>query len=452
MPPSLPRLFLNRARAVVKSKLAAFAFALGVGAAIAAAPAVAFADEAGADSAETAEASEVSVDAVDTVALDLEDAAEPEVDDEVEVEEDTDTDTGLVEVEEIEVVDDDLDTNDALVVEVTTTLEAPVETSTADAADARVDDDPGTLLYINAFTGDMKPKEFLDGMLAPPGTNIINVPYPNQWYDGVSNEHAETAVANLTQALADNQGTVSAPTKVVGHSAGAQFIYKWVREVGPTSPQDPDTVVFYSVGNPEQKYTGASYRYPTESPPMYPGGGAYGDGWGLPVSGIPWTIHTVANEYDGWADAPNDPNNEEVVKKVGGKAVHWSHSIFSYTKSASGPHSGAAYNQQNLDNAYSFNDTAQGTNVWYYWIPIDPMPRAKNLVWLSFMRQEVEEEARPTLNQAYDDRPVDLGKNVLPDPDEPEGPGNEPPAPPTQEDPVEPWNFFTWLFKLLGWG
>ena len=422
---------------MVKSKLAAFAFALGVGAAIAAAPAVAFADEAGADSAEVSEASEVSVD---TVALDLEDAAEPEVDDvdadEVEVEEDTDTDTGLVEVEEIEVEDDDFDTNDVPVAEVTTTLEAPAETSTADAVSPATTGS-GTLLYINGFTGDMKPKEFLGGMLAPAGTKIINVPYPNQWHDGVSEAHAETAIANLDQALTDNPGTVSAPTKVVGHSAGGQFVYKWIREEGPTSLIDPTTVVFYSVGNPEQKYTGASYRYPTESPPIYPGGGNYGDGWGLPVSGIPWEVHTVANEYDGWADAPNDPNNEEVVKKVGGKTEHWSHSILSWTKSSNGPHSSKRYTS-NLDDAYSYQDTAQGTNVWYHWLPQEYMPRAKNLALFAFMRQSVEEESRPVLNEAYNDRPVDLGKA-----DE---------APVFPDEPAEPWNFFTWLFKLLGWG
>jgi len=297
----------------------------------------------------------------------------------------------------------------------------------------------GTLLYINAFTGDMSVKEFLGGMLAPAGTKVINIPYPNKWYNGVSNTHANTAVANLTAALANNQGTVGEPTVVVGHSAGAQFIYKWIREVGPTSPQDPTTVVFYAVGNPEQKYTGASYRYYSESTPIYPGNGNYGDGWGLPTSGIGWTVHTVANEYDGWADAPNDPNNSEVVKKVGGKKEHWSHSIFCWTKSSNGPHSGKAYTA-NLDNAFSYNDTAQGTNVWYHWIPRDPMPRAKNLSGTNFARQEMEKYYRPILNEAYDDRPVSLGVNVGPTPE-----------PPTQEEPVEPWNFFTWLFSLFGW-
>jgi hypothetical protein len=54
------------------------------------------------------------------------------------------------------------------------------------------------------------------------------------------------------------------------------------------------------------------------------------------------------------------------------------------------------------------------------------------------MRQSVEEESRPVLNEAYNDRPVDLGKA-----DE---------APVFPDEPAEPWNFFTWLFKLLGWG
>ena len=185
-----------------------------------------------------------------------------------------------------------------------------------------------------------------------------------------------------------------------------------------------------------QKYTGASYRYPTESPPIYPGGGSYGTGgWGIPLTGVPWELHTVANEYDGWADAPNDIDNVEVKKTVGGKAVHWSHSIFSWTKSSNGPHSGKAYTK-NLDTAYSYNDTAQGTDVWYHWIPTDPMPRAGALVWLSFMKEQVETEARPILNEAYDDRPVDLGK---------------PSEPVSQEPAAKPFNFFEWLFSLLGW-
>ena len=224
------------------------------------------------------------------------------------------------------------------------------------------------------------------------------------------------------------------PTIVVGHSAGGQFIYKWIREIGPTSPQDPATVVFYACGNPEMKYTGVIWRYTNEHTVIYPGPSTnpYGDGWGLPTSGIPWTLHNVTNEYDGWADAPTDPDNVEVKAVVGGKSPHWNFSTLNaWCKGGDGPHGSQNYLHR-VDYQYSYNDTAQGTNVWYHWLPRDPMPRAKNLRLFSFMRQEVEEEERPILNQAYNDRPGNaaaLAERTPPD--------------------VEPWNFFTWLFAII---
>lgn len=434
-----------------KGRFAAVVFALGAGAVIAAAPAVASDDESDSAGATVASSvaepsedegsdSDTSVDTVDTDEVDdadLDDAVEPEevddVEEEVEEEADEVEDIAEVEVEEIEVTDDELDEGDDVITleDAPEVVETTSEVPAAPKAVPGSDPGPGTLLYLNPFGGSMDPHKFLDGMFVDPGTKVVNVPYPNSLFDSVSNDNANIAVANLTEALANNPGTTEVPTKVIGHSAGGQMIYKWVREVGPTSPQDPDTVVFYSVGNPEQKYTGASYRYTAESPPIYPGGGAYGDGWGLPVSGIPWTIHTVANEYDGWADAPADPNNVEVLKTVGGKSVHWSQSMFCWTKSSSGPHSGKAY-IKNLDDAYTHQDTGQGANVYYHWIPRDPMPRAKNLGFFSFMRQEVELEARPILNEAYNDRPGNAAALAE----------RTPPA-------VEPWNFFDWLFSII---
>jgi len=224
-----------------KGRFAAVVFALGAGAVIAAAPAVASDDEsdsAGATvAASVAEPSEdegsdsdTSVDTVDADEADdadLEDVVEPEEVDEVEAQADEVEDIAEVEVEEIEVTDDELDEGD----DVITLEDAPevVEASEVPAAPKAVpgsDPGPGTLLYINPFGGSMDPHKFLDGMFVDPGTKVVNVPYPNTLFDSVSNDNANIAVANLTEALANNQGTTEAPTKVIGHSAGGQMIYK----------------------------------------------------------------------------------------------------------------------------------------------------------------------------------------------------------------------------------
>jgi hypothetical protein len=306
----------------------------------------------------------------------------------------------------------------------------------------------GTVLYINGFGGSMDPKEFLGGMLVEAKDPIINIEYPNQIINGVSETHADTAMNNLDAALGTYVGTAANPTKVVGHSAGASFIYKWIREKGPTSSVDPTKVIFYAVGNPEMKHTGAIWRYPNDHPAIYPGPSTnqagVGVGWGIPATGVTWELHSVANEYDGWADAPNDPLNDEVERVISssffGLQKHWDTSLFCFTKSASGPHSGKAYTK-NLDTAFSYNDTAQGTDVWYHWIPADNIPRVNALSWLSFVSESVAAASRPELNEAYDDRPVTLG--TVP-------PVNDPPIGLPEPAP-EPFNFFTWLWALLGW-
>jgi len=307
----------------------------------------------------------------------------------------------------------------------------------------------GTVLYINGFgSKGLDVKKVLAGMLHETSDPIINIYYPNQILDGVSETHADTAMNNLDAALLANVGTVGNPTKVVGHSAGAQFIFKWIREKGPTTSVDPTKVIFYGVGNPEMKHTGAIWRYPDDHTAIYPGPSTnqagVGVGWGLPATGVTWEVHNIANEYDGWADAPNDPNNNEVKRVISSGFLsskkHWDTGIFCWTKGADGPHSSLNYTK-NLDTAFSYNDTAQGTNVWYHWIPADNIPRVNALSWLSFVSESVAAQSRPELNEAYDDRPVTLG--TVP-------PGNDPPIGLPEPAP-EPFNFFTWLWALLGW-
>jgi hypothetical protein len=115
---------------------------------------------------------------------------------------------------------------------------------------------------------------------------------------------------------------------VVGHSEGAQVIYKWLRELGATSDIDPTEVTYICTGNLERLYNG------------FPGGGDYPggvDGTGLPDGAHGYRVIDIARQYDFWADHPTDTDNVVAMRNVdpqgnglgGGSPVHSDYSLVS---------------------------------------------------------------------------------------------------------------------------
>lgn len=145
------------------------------------------------------------------------------------------------------------------------------------------------------------------------GRTFVKVRYPNI----PSARNAATGVDRLDDALHATAGQVV----VFGHSMGAQVIYKWLREVGPTSDIDPTRVKFLSCGNPERKY-GGTLRVPTvprtsfglKVQPTYGGPGIPGD--------TPYTVIDYVRQYDWWADYPNVENPSTEAMRNASVGIH----------------------------------------------------------------------------------------------------------------------------------
>jgi hypothetical protein len=132
------------------------------------------------------------------------------------------------------------------------------------------------------------------------------------------NACAHTGAVNLNSAIISAYAGGANTVVVIGHSMGAQVIYKWFREFGPTSTIPKAAITFYCTGCPERKYGGASVLWPTKWPAAYPGDskhywwlgcptpkqhhGGLGVGYGLPPD-MPWTLYDITMQYDGWSDA-----------------------------------------------------------------------------------------------------------------------------------------------------
>lgn len=141
-------------------------------------------------------------------------------------------------------------------------------------------------------------KEWLQGTLWAPGSGNtrVDIQYNNLW---PSNTNALDGRDKLNTALTSGYPT---PYYIVGHSMGAQVVYKWLRELGPTSAVSTTTTTFICTGCPERKYGGAAVIQPSKYPAVYPGGSG---GVGLPAT-MRYTLIDIARQYDGWADYPNN--------------------------------------------------------------------------------------------------------------------------------------------------
>lgn len=155
-----------------------------------------------------------------------------------------------------------------------------------------------------AFALGYDTKSFGGALFKSPNTRIASP--PGGWNNfGISNSAATSDMNNLDTLMKDTLlATADRPLIVAGHSRGAQVIYKWLREKGPSSTINPAHVLFISSGNPERKYNGAGKVRPEKFPGVYPGG-TYGVGLGLPTSPTPYTVIDIARQYDQWADYPN---------------------------------------------------------------------------------------------------------------------------------------------------
>lgn len=147
------------------------------------------------------------------------------------------------------------------------------------------------------------------------------IPYVNWTFESFANGGKEKLDTYLHRY-------VGTRILVVGHSMGAQVIYKWLREEAETSDISPFEVTFICTGNLERLYNG------------FPGGGDYPggpDGTGLPDGAHGYRVIDIARQYDFWADHPTDTDNEVAMRNVDpegtnlgiGSPVHSDYSLVS---------------------------------------------------------------------------------------------------------------------------
>lgn len=290
----------------------------------------------------------------------------------------------------------------------------------------------GATLYIDPLLGPINPKKFMKGQFLNHKPHL-EVVWPNM--DPLpKNANAHIGMTNLTTLMTANQGSSGDPTNIIGHSGGSQIAMKWLREIGPTSPLPKGNYHFWLAGSPEQKYTGASYLYPAQSPPVYPGDpangapahdgscptplanhGGYGIGSGLPAT-CPWHVNVISNQYDGWSDAPNSSwaTNAELSRKYGSIAFFipqyvWNHSPICLMKSLSGPHDAVEYETHSIADTGTqvYTDPANAT-VKYYYIPTYPFPSINKVKWITWLARNLDMARRPVVEAAYTHRPVTM--------------------------------------------
>lgn len=126
----------------------------------------------------------------------------------------------------------------------------------------------------------------------------VNIPLPGNGNGG------RDAINTILHTHTPNSHVI-----IYGHSMGAQMIYKWLRDYGPTSDIDPATVTFVSTGNPERPRTGVSRVRPLQYPAMY-------GGVGFPA-GTPYRVIDLARQYDFAADHPTATSNFPAMLNIG---------------------------------------------------------------------------------------------------------------------------------------
>lgn len=306
----------------------------------------------------------------------------------------------------------------------------------------------GTTLYCDPLGGTLEITKTLGGMfVAPalPGQKVIRIDWPNNKENGAELMPSSAAhyniVINLKIQIAAALPTATAadPVRVVGQSGGGQGIERFLREEGAwllalltSLGKTIDCIIFYVLGSPETKFTGASYLYPAQSKPIYPGdgtkcgknGGAhdstcpstmanhggFGVGYGLPIN-CPFIVNMVIIQYDGWAMAPTTPAHSQLTKLFdlwifGLPRQVWNQSIACYMKSGEGPHGEYdAKDSKTLSHpdVFTFKDNAnsQHPNVYYRYIRRYPFPGYDKIKAIRFLARNKDMTTRASIDAAF---------------------------------------------------
>lgn len=214
------------------------------------------------------------------------------------------------------------------------------------------------------------------------------VPYTNSpLNNGPANAAAGAATLNamLPAAITDSGAEACV---VIGHSMGAQVIYKWFRDYGPSASFDPADIVFISTGNFERKYNGAVH---------IPGANLFGipivaqyGGVGIPEN-TPYRIYDIAKQYEFFADHPNNRSNSTAVNNaLSGFIYH-------------GDYSGINILSDHID------APAEGPNgnIHYGVVRSYPVASLWGIRWLTWYTKYRDRTLRPIIESAYT-RPVTI--------------------------------------------
>lgn len=275
----------------------------------------------------------------------------------------------------------------------------------------------GITLYAHPAFGFIDPQKWLGGDIVKNNKAVL-VPTDNfNPFTSLTNKSANTDMLTLDRYLHMFPGTREDPTKILLHSRSSQIGSKWLREIGPNSDINPETVEWWMTGNPEQKFTGAGYVYPDIDKPLYPGKtqcvkncptppalhGGYGYGFGLPLK-TKYIVHMIATEYDGWACVPPPKSlNIPEIKKMfspGGFLLP--------SRVIGGPHTKYEIPLFNKDRSlatgiHQYIDPDEPT-VTYWYLPTYPVPGSS-----LFGRKEDDLRRRKIINAQYTNMPVMMG-------------------------------------------
>lgn len=212
-----------------------------------------------------------------------------------------------------------------------------------------------------------------------------NIPYTNTPSLANAEECAENIDAFLHTVVRGTRRKIAC-----GHSMGAQGIYKWMRDYGPTSDIDPEEVAFISSGNMERKYGGIAHVEDGNILGV-PIVASYG-GNGLPDP-CPWRVIDIARQYDPFADYPETAGDSDVVSQDN---INKSFSLI----------------KDNPHKDYTKVSLVDPANLWfnegtvsYVLVPTFPLPLVAKTYWYSVATQQKKEPVLRPLVEADYDRP-----------------------------------------------
>jgi hypothetical protein len=193
------------------------------------------------------------------------------------------------------------------------------------------------------------------------------------------NDYDEAAAVNVENAIAalpENERII-----LFGHSQGGEVIYsnllRWKED--PDTAPDPSRVTWVSIGNPENALGGVTTKFPFPTKPA-------------PVD-TKYAGIEVIHQYDGWADAPDNPFNLLAVLNavIGSQSYHLNY----WDVDLNDP-----------NNVVFTPDQPDGTpgNVTYVYVPAKVIPLVKDT---GFLAPILDQWLRPIVEAGYN-RPVEI--------------------------------------------